>query len=281
MKSTLNFSRSSSFSCRFSRFSGDFLFHPLDQEKQLVQVDGFGQVVIGPFFHGRNRRVHGSISGHHHHHGLGIAPLQFRQQRKTVHPRHPEVGQDQVERARGISIQGLGPVLHGDGFVTLFVQKPGQHLPLDFLVVRQSEFEILRFGSFLLLENRENDFKDCSLPPPAAHRDGPAMVLDDLMGQRKAQPDSLFLGGEVIVENPAEILFRESLLPCPKFQFESPGDFGAWRSGAGCLRPPWPEGCSESDSTGPPAVSAGLPEWEAARNPCLPPGRSFPSPPAP
>ena len=41
-----------------------------EHDGQVVHIDGFGEKVVGPLFHGPNRRVSRSIGGDHDHNGF-------------------------------------------------------------------------------------------------------------------------------------------------------------------------------------------------------------------
>jgi hypothetical protein len=72
------------------------LQHALKDHLQLLDVDGLGQVVLGPQLHGAHRRLHGAVGRHDDDHGLGVDLLDLGQQLQAVHARHAQVGQDDV-----------------------------------------------------------------------------------------------------------------------------------------------------------------------------------------
>ena len=119
-----------------------FSFHPLDQEEEFVQIDGFGQVVIGSLFHGLHRGFHRPESCQQDDHHLRVQPLQLLEELNSVHPRHSEVRQNQVEGPSFDSIQGSGPVSGRADSVSLLGQKSFQHFPLDLLVIDDQDLKL-------------------------------------------------------------------------------------------------------------------------------------------
>lgn len=77
-------------------FSGevDLVFDPLKEDKQLVQVNGFGQVIVSSEFHGLHRLFYGSVGGDQDHPGLGREGFDFPEQSGPIHARHLVVGED-------------------------------------------------------------------------------------------------------------------------------------------------------------------------------------------
>ena len=70
------------------------LFHrPQHQVAQLVRIDGFGNVVEGPFFEGPHRGVHRGEGGDHDHGGLRVDAVQVFLELHAVHAGHLDVQQ--------------------------------------------------------------------------------------------------------------------------------------------------------------------------------------------
>ena len=72
--------------------------HAINQNAELIEIDGLGEVIPGPGFHGADRGFDAAVGGHDHRFDFRIDPLRFPQDLQTVHSGHSEIEQDQVKR---------------------------------------------------------------------------------------------------------------------------------------------------------------------------------------
>src|SRR3990170_8057497 len=76
----------------------DTLKGPPDSEQNLFPLDRLGQVVEGAPLQRLLGRIHRSIRGHQDDQGGRVVPRQPLHQGEAIGPRHPQIGQDHVER---------------------------------------------------------------------------------------------------------------------------------------------------------------------------------------
>ena len=78
----------------------------LDHQPHLVHLERLGQVVVGAGLHGGDGGLGGGEGGHHDDLGVGVQLLGFRQHVQPAAVGHLEVGDDDVELARGHGLAG-------------------------------------------------------------------------------------------------------------------------------------------------------------------------------
>ncbi|OPZ68232.1 MAG: hypothetical protein BWY83_02378 [bacterium ADurb.Bin478] len=102
---------------------------------QLLQIDGFGQKIQRPLFHGCHRAFQTAKGGHDDHLDLGIDPLDFLQQLAAVHARHAQIGEQQIHRHPLDNLYRLlsqGRLLN---LISFFRQKTCQRFPLGLFII--------------------------------------------------------------------------------------------------------------------------------------------------
>ena len=92
------------------------LDRPVQRGDEVIPVDRLLDEIAGPAAQCANDQVVLAVSGDHHGRRVGPVRPDLGQQRQTVHPRHPDVGDDRVVVPRGDPVQrqprGVGRV-HG------------------------------------------------------------------------------------------------------------------------------------------------------------------------
>ena len=85
-----------------------FLYDPFDEREDLVGVERLGDVIGGAQLDGLNGGLERLDGGDDHHLGLLVQLLDAAQDLQTVHPRHADVQEDQIDVARAEHAKGLG-----------------------------------------------------------------------------------------------------------------------------------------------------------------------------
>ena len=91
----------------------DLLTGIADDDFQLVQSKGLGDVVIGPSPDGLNGRVEGCITGHDDDDTLRMGMLNLSQDLNSVSSGHHQVCHHQIEKGALQSLDGLQTILVG------------------------------------------------------------------------------------------------------------------------------------------------------------------------
>jgi len=110
-----------------------------DQHLEFIEVDGLGQVIRRPAFHGVNSGRHGPECCHHDDRDLGIDAPQPIEQGQAVLVRHAEVREDQVERAGRRQLEGLVDAGRRQHHHPHLAQEAGQHRPLSRFIVHDHD----------------------------------------------------------------------------------------------------------------------------------------------
>ena len=82
----------------------------LDDDFDLLHLEGLRDVIVGPFLHGLDGGVSGGIGGDHDDDRFGGGSLDLLQHRDAVHLWHPDVEEDQIEDIFVDELQDLVPV---------------------------------------------------------------------------------------------------------------------------------------------------------------------------
>jgi hypothetical protein len=82
----------------------------LDRALEVVDDARLDEVVVDALPERVNRRLDGGVAGEDDGHEAGVLGLQLVEQRDAVHVLHAEVCEDEVERAAGDLLEGLGAV---------------------------------------------------------------------------------------------------------------------------------------------------------------------------
>ena len=117
----------------------------LDDDLNLVDLEGLLDVVEGPLLHRFDGRVRRGVGGHHQDLGVGEAVLDGLQHRESVHVGHHEVCEDQIEFGSRLEelCRRLSAVGDGD-LVTRFSQEDLEELAKAWLVVdNQDAFVVI------------------------------------------------------------------------------------------------------------------------------------------
>ena len=104
----------------------------VDEDHQLVELVGLGQVVEGPVLHRLDGRLHGGLAGEHDdRRRRGVLP-QLLHRREAVHARHDDVEQDHVEgplAQQPERLPAVGGHLDGEALAAeLALEQPAERL---------------------------------------------------------------------------------------------------------------------------------------------------------
>jgi len=88
------------------------VFHgPLHLQAQLVEIERFGQIVVGPFLDGLHGSLHGGEGRHDHHGNGGIDLLDTDQGLQAGDLQHPDIHEDQIEGRLADRLDGRSAVV--------------------------------------------------------------------------------------------------------------------------------------------------------------------------
>jgi len=119
---------------------GGALRRPRHRRGHQVQLlERLDQVVVRAGAQGRYGGLQRGIARHDDHLGTGVEPLDLLQQVDAAHPRHADVGDQQVVRPGGEPFQRLLPARHGVRLVSLFLEELRHGPPDRLLVVRHQD----------------------------------------------------------------------------------------------------------------------------------------------
>ena len=131
---------------------------------ELFVIDGFDQVIIGPFLHRCHRRMNRSEGREHNKWHGRVHRFSLAQQLQPVHPRHFQIRDHQVEPFRLKFVQRLfagGGTLH---LVALLLQDPFKERH-EILFVIHYEDALTRLAHRCLPPSTENeDRRWCRFP---------------------------------------------------------------------------------------------------------------------
>jgi hypothetical protein len=116
----------------------------LEDEKQLLPLEGLRQVIGRSFLHRDHRLRDGAVGGHEDDGRLRPQLLEALEKCQPVHARHLLIGQEQIELAPAQDFQGLASSRGRLHPVARPLQDPGEHLPLMNLVVDDEQARRLR-----------------------------------------------------------------------------------------------------------------------------------------
>ena len=95
------------------------------EQLQAVQIDGLGDVVVGPAPHGLHGHLDGAMTGDQNHGGVGVVFLDVAQQVEPTDPAHHHVGDDHVGGRQAQPVDGLLTARGSDHLqVALFLPWP-------------------------------------------------------------------------------------------------------------------------------------------------------------
>ncbi len=77
------------------------------EDDQLVELEGLGQVVVGALADRLDGAVDGTVRGHDQHRPLRLQEPRLRHQRQAVHLGHAQIGDQRVEALLGEQRQRL------------------------------------------------------------------------------------------------------------------------------------------------------------------------------
>ena len=126
------------------------LHGPAYDVPDLVQFEGFGQVVAGPELHGLDRGLDRGVARDDHHEGLRRGPPDRVEDDHPVRAGHPQVHKGQVEQGRADLLQGGPAVPGGIDLVPLLLEGLHQAEAQVRLVVHDQDarlFLLLHFPS--------------------------------------------------------------------------------------------------------------------------------------
>jgi hypothetical protein len=139
---------------------------PHRQYHLLVSLERLREVVVGPASQGLDRRSGGAIARQHHHRQVGPDRVHAVEQLETIHARHVEIGDQQVERAAGPVLerrQGVSPRAERGHLIV----GHGEHAPhsaKDEIVVVDQEDAARRIAGGVKGDLEQNG-SDLSSPP--------------------------------------------------------------------------------------------------------------------
>ncbi len=105
------------------------LGHVREECAKTLRLDRLRQVVVCPFLHGRDRRVHAALSRDEHEGQIRQLILEAAQQIEPVHPRHDHVGKDHGRPVGGDLLEPFLAVGRVIGFVSPGTDQFGQTAP--------------------------------------------------------------------------------------------------------------------------------------------------------
>src|SRR5574337_2220132 len=108
------------------------LFH---NQPDLVDSEGFGNIVISPQSHGLDWRIHGCVRRHHDDRQVGICFPYAGPQADPIHLWHSHIRDHQIRRLMRNELERLLAVSRSDHAMPLLFQEHGQELAHRLLVV--------------------------------------------------------------------------------------------------------------------------------------------------
>ncbi len=115
----------------------------LDLVQELIEIERFGEIVVGSVFDRRDRGLDAAVSGHDDHRGLGIDAAHRSQQIEAGKLGHLLIRQDQIERLLAKGLQPLLAALGRGRLKTLFSEKAADQLALRRFVIHYQNAEIV------------------------------------------------------------------------------------------------------------------------------------------
>ena len=192
---------------------------PLQGKPQLVEVEGFCQVVVGPLLEGLDGRLHGGV-GRHEDDGQGrVEPADFLQGLEPGDADHPDVHEDEIEGVAPHELDGRGAVVGLADLIAPAGDERLEHGSVGVVVINNENgvFRIhVRYPAFSCSvrdvfpfdgqENREGR----SFSRLALQADLAAMGLDDPVHDGKAQSCPGGLCREVRIKDPPDIFLADA-----------------------------------------------------------------------
>ncbi len=170
------------------------------QTADSFRTDGLGEVVVGAFPHGLDRRVDAALPGDDDDFQRQVQLLDLAQKLDAGHAGHHQVDEKQVELAFLQPLKRRAAIVLYHGFVAFHLQHCRQALGNRWFVVCYQN--ACASGFFhLLLSRSETQGNGGSFSHLAVKLHLPAVELDEPPRDRQPDARALLLGGEIKIED--------------------------------------------------------------------------------
>jgi len=115
--------------------------NPVQDQPQLFEIEGLGDVVVGALLHRLHRRLDAGIAGHHDHHRLRTAPLDLFQNLQPAQSRQPEIEQHHVDAGRIQHPEGVLGIVRYVGGITDALGNIPATLPDRALIIHNEQIQ--------------------------------------------------------------------------------------------------------------------------------------------